>query len=212
MTELLYGTSNKAKIQSMRHMLRSIEVSLANNDTFDLSKVIVEENGNTPLENASIKALAFYDEFSFPVFSCDTGLYLKDIPDKYQPGVQVRRANGNHMNDEEMIQYYANLAAQHGGEITAYYQNAICLVMNKHEIYTRADESLHSEEFIIAAHPHKNRTPGYPLDSLSVHIESGKFYMDLKSDLNYSYVLKKDLSEGFSQFFIDSIGAKYINI
>ena len=88
--------------------------------------------------------MAFYDTFGLPVFSCDTGLYFRNVADKYQPGVQVRRINGHYMDDEEMIEYYANLAAMHGGEITAYYQNAICLVISKYEFYLRADESLHS--------------------------------------------------------------------
>lgn len=210
MTKLLYGTSNKAKLQSMRHMLRTIDVSLLNDDSYDLSCIEIAENGNSPVENARIKAEAFFDALHTPVFSCDTGLYFKDVHEKYQPGVWVRRANGRHMSDEEMISYYAGLAAQHGGEITAYYQNAICLVMNKDEIYTCADDSLHSEEFIISSKPHKNRTNGYPLDSLSVHIESGEFYMDLPADAAHSYVLKKDISEGLCRFFMDSIGAKII--
>ena len=48
MTKLLYGTSNKAKLQSMRHMLRTIDVSLLNDDSYDLSRIEIAENGNSP--------------------------------------------------------------------------------------------------------------------------------------------------------------------
>ena len=145
-----------------------------------------------------------------PVFSCDTGLYFRNVEDKYQPGVTVRRINGKYLNDEEMIEYYASLAKSHGGQLTAYYKNAICLVIDKKQIYSYDGDSIHSEEFIISSHPHTMRTEGYPLDSLSIHKSSGKYYMDLRADTAHSYVLKKDLSQGFSNFFIDSIGAKNI--
>ena len=210
MIHLLYGTTNEAKIKSMHHMLKDIDVSLLNCKSSDLSQIKISETGNSPVENACIKAEAFYNTLKVAVFSCDTGLYFKGVPHKYQPGVWVRRANGHAMTDEEMISYYADLAKKYSGQITAYYQNAICLVMGESEIYTRADETLHSEEFIISSVPHKSRVDGYPLDSLSVHIESGKFYMDLHNDEKYSYVLKKDLSVGFCRFFIDTIGAKKI--
>ena len=32
------------------------------------------ESGRTPLENARLKAQAYYQAFRMPVFSCDTGL------------------------------------------------------------------------------------------------------------------------------------------
>lgn len=210
MIKLLYGTSNKAKISSMKHMLKNINVSLLN-DEITLPELEIDENGATPVENAKIKALAFYRELKMPVFSADTGLYFKDVEEKYQAGVTVRRANNKYMNDEEMIAYYANLAKIHGGEITAYYQNAMCLVMNENEIYCYDGEDIYSEEFIITSRPHKNRTQGFPLDSLSIHIESGRFYMDLEGDSAHGYVLKKDLSDGICNFFVDSVSTiKYL--
>lgn len=49
----------------------------------------VSENGNTPLENARIKAHAYYNAFRMPVFSCDSGLYFGNVPDEIQPGVHL---------------------------------------------------------------------------------------------------------------------------
>ena len=34
----------------------------------------VKEDGNTPLENARLKAMVYYEAFQIPVFSCDSGL------------------------------------------------------------------------------------------------------------------------------------------
>jgi len=213
MIKLLYGTTNKAKISSMKNSLKSINVSLQNNHNLDLSVVKVVENGDTPIDNAKIKALAFYEKFDVPVFSCDSGLYFKNIDDKYQPGVKVRRVNGKHLNDEEMIEYYANLAKLHSGKLIAYYKNAICLVMSKNEVYCYDGDKIHSEEFIISSIPHKNRTNGFPLDSLSINIESGKYYMDIKKDPSHDYALKKDLSNGFCDFFIENVtGVHGLNV
>jgi len=213
MIKLLYGTTNKAKISSMVNSLKSINVTLLNNDSFDLSVVKVVENGDTPIDNAKIKALAFYKKFKIPVFSCDSGLYFKNVDDKYQPNVKVRRVNDKHLNDEEMIEYYASLAKMHGGELISYYKNSICLAMGEDEMYCYDGHKIHSEEFVISSIPHKSRTNGLPLDSLSIHIESGKYYMDIKKDLSHAYALKKDLSNGFCDFFIENIkGVHRLNV
>lgn len=209
MIKLLYGTTNEAKITSMKHMLRGINVSLVNSGSYDLHKIKIDENGKTPVENAKIKALTFYEAYKVPVFSCDTGLYFKGSAHKYSPMCAVRRINGKYLNDDEMIEYYANLAKDHDGQLTAYYQNAISLVLSPNEIYSYDGEELNSEDFIITSAPHRHRTKGYPLDSLSIHLKSGKFYMDLRADTAHSYVLKKDLSEGFCNFFLDNLNGTH---
>ena len=75
---------------------------------------IVNENGNTPLENAEIKARAYFETFHMPVFSCDSGLYFDELKDEEQPGIHVRRVNGKELSDEEMTEYYASLAKKYG--------------------------------------------------------------------------------------------------
>ena len=39
-------------------------------------KMHIEENGSNPLDNAKLKALAYYDVLRVPVFSCDSGLKI----------------------------------------------------------------------------------------------------------------------------------------
>ena len=53
----------------------------------------INENGKTPLENAEIKAKAYYEAFQMPVFSCDSGLYFDELQEEEQPGLHVRRIN-----------------------------------------------------------------------------------------------------------------------
>lgn len=91
--KLLYGTGNQAKLAAMRSRLRQIGIELVGlndlkADGLDIPKVV--ENGNTPLENARLKAKGYYETFHIPVFSCDSGLYFDNVPDEIQPGVHVR--------------------------------------------------------------------------------------------------------------------------
>ena len=72
--KLLFGTGNAAKLSVMRNRLKKIDIELIGlNDLMAEGMDIPEiaETGSTPLENARIKALAYYRAFDMPVFSCD---------------------------------------------------------------------------------------------------------------------------------------------
>lgn len=69
--KLLYGTSNLAKLSAMRNRLGQLDIELIGlNDLRAEGKSIPEviEDGNTPLENARLKAMAYYEVFQIPVF------------------------------------------------------------------------------------------------------------------------------------------------
>lgn len=183
--KLLYGTGNPAKLSAMKSRLESLDIELMDlNDLkaegCSISKVT--ENGNTPLENARLKALAYYEAFHMPVFSCDSGLYFDDVPDEAQPGVHVRNVNGKSLSDEEMIEYYAGLAKRYGN-LVARYRNAICFVMDETHIYEAMEPAMESEKFILTDKPHGTiRKKGFPLDSLSIDMKTNQYYYDLPED------------------------------
>ena len=140
----------------------------------------INENGKTPLENAEIKARAYYEAFHMPVFSCDSGLYFEELQEEEQPGLHVRRINGRELTDVEMIQHYASLAQKHGGSIIGRYRNAIYFILDEKHHYSSMDISIATEPFILVAEPHPKRVEGFPLDSLSKDIATGKYYYDLE--------------------------------
>lgn len=110
--KLLYGTGNLAKLSAMRNRLEQLDIELIGlNDLRVEGKNVpeVKEDGNTPLENARLKAMVYYEAFQIPVFSCDSGLYFDNVPDEVQPGVHVRNVNGKCLSDDEMIDYYSGL-------------------------------------------------------------------------------------------------------
>lgn len=157
----------------------------------------VPEDGNTPLENARQKAIAYYEAFRMPVFSCDSGLYFDDVPDEVQPGVHVRNINGKCLSDDEMIEYYTGLVRKYG-KLKARYKNAICFVKDREHIYEAMEPSMASEPFLLTDRPHSTvRKQGFPLDSLSVDSKTGQYYYDLPSD-RLDQVAVED---GFLMFF-----------
>lgn len=112
--KLLYGTGNLAKLSAMRNRLEQLDIELIGlNDLRVEGKNVpeVKEDGNTPLENARLKAMAYYEAFQIPVFSCDSGLYFDNVPNEVQPGVHVRNVNGKCLSDDEMIDYYSGLVS-----------------------------------------------------------------------------------------------------
>lgn len=182
MIRLLYGTTNPAKLTAMRDHISPLGIDLIGLEDLEGAIPQVAENGSTPLENARMKAHAYYEHYRMPVFSCDSGLYLEGLPKELQPGIHVRTVSGKYLSDEEMLSYYSGLAKAYG-DLTARYVNAICLVLDAEHIYESMDESLASEKFILTAIPYPGSVrKGFPLDSLSKEIASGKYYYELNHD------------------------------
>lgn len=225
--KLLFGTGNQAKLSVMRKRLDKLGIELIGlNDLMAEGKSIPEvaENGSTPLENARLKAMAYYEAFHIPVFSCDSGLYfagscgddyiydevlkasseslLHKVPDEIQPGVHVRNINGKYLSDEEMVEYYTGLAGKYGN-LVAEYRNAICFVMDKEHIYESMDPSLYSEKFVITDKPYSAiRKKGFPLDSISIDMKTGKYYYDLTDGELEQFAVK----DGFLRFLEKVLG------
>lgn len=74
--KLLYGTTNRAKLDAMKKALAGLPIELIG--LGDLSGPLpkIEEDGATPLENAQRKARAYYEAFGIPVFPATAGCIL----------------------------------------------------------------------------------------------------------------------------------------
>lgn len=195
--KLLYGTGNPAKLADAKKWLEGLDYEVLSLRDMKGEIPEVPEDGNTPLENARQKALAYYKAFGIPVFSCDSGLYFDNVPEEDQPGVHVRTVKGKYLTDQEMQDHYAGLAVKYGN-LTARYRNAICLVLDEHHSVELMDDSIASEPFLLTSKPHPRAlNKGYPLDSLSVHIESGQYYYDMDKN----QVEQLAVRNGFRRFF-----------
>jgi 8-oxo-dGTP diphosphatase len=162
----------------MKNALAPLGIQIAGINETGVPVPDIDENGGTPLENARIKALAYYDIIRRPVFACDSGLYIEGLPSGEQPGVHVRMIDGKRLSDDDMIEHYSAIAGRLGGKAAARYMNGICLVMDSRRIYDHFGDDIAGEPFYITSVPHSRRVPGFPLESLSVHISSGRYYFD----------------------------------
>lgn len=202
--QIIYGTKNVGKLKSMRECLSVLEdVSITGLSEIGGDFPDVEEDGIDPLSNARKKALAYFDILKKPVFSVDSGLYFDNLSADLQPGLDVRRVNGKRLTDDEMIAYYSDLARAHGGGLVGRYRNGICLVAGENRVFEHMGDDIATEKFRLVSKPHKKREEGFPIDSLSVHIESGEYYFDRPAEKEAAWHIEK----GFLKFFTAAIQA-----
>lgn len=169
--KVLIATKNEAKIKKYSTMLNTLGLEYLT--LKDLKNDIdVEETGNTPKENSIIKAKSYYEVSNMPVLVDDCGLVLDKLPGDKQPGVFVRRAgDGRRMSDEEMIDIYSKEIEAVGGESTGGFVISITIIDKNGQIHT----SVEKHDRLFVSKPCKERTPGYPMNSLIYNKESGKY-------------------------------------
>lgn len=204
MFQVIYATKNPAKLLAMQSRMKGLpveilgleEVHLVRPDLNIESLPQVTETGSTPLENAQLKARAYHKAIGFPVFSCDSGLYFEGDAKKEQPGVHVRTVNGVRLTDEQMVTHYAALAKKYG-KIKAYYKNAICLVLDEKTEYKAMNPTMESGRFYLTDKPHKETKPGFPLDGISLTLDTMEYYYDVAREQLDEIAVE----EGFLTFF-----------
>lgn len=201
MKKILYGTTNRAKIEHMREMLHGLGIEIVGLNDICEKIPKVNEDGITPLENARKKAERYFSEFGIAVFSCDSGLYLEGVRDEDQPGVNVRRVKGKELSDEEMIEHYSDLARINGGEVVVWYENAIYIKIDKDTSFGYQGPEISSEKFIISEKPFDKRMKGFPLDSLSKHFVTKRYFFEGPQQEDH----KDEVKEGFRKFFKESL-------
>ena len=119
MKKLLFATTNQSKINRFKEGLLKKGVELLSLGDLNLN-IEVEESGTSAIDNALIKARAYQTLVDIPIMAMDDNLFLEGVPDKEQPGTNVRRIGGKRLTDEEMLQHYISLVDRFGidGKIT----------------------------------------------------------------------------------------------
>ena len=175
--EVLFATTNPAKIKSYKEKLEEHGIKVLTLKDLGIN-ADVEETGKTAIENAKIKAETYGKIAKKITIGIDTNLFFENVPEDKQPGTHVRRVNGKTLSDEEMIDYYKNLAKEYGGKLTAKWVNGVAIYNGK-ETKTY---SFNKSKFYLVDSDSKKRHPGYPLDSISVITEFNKYLTDLTEE------------------------------
>lgn len=197
--KVLFATSNPAKVRNYKEKLLKSGIELLTLKDIDIH-IHVEENGKNAIENAYIKAKAYYDELEIPTIGMDNNLFIEGIPDELQPGVFVRRINGRELNDDEMIEYYTKLVKEYGGKLKARWVYGMVLI-SENGIY---EYSWSYDDFYLVDKVNAKRNPGYPLDSISIDEKLNKYFVDMTEEDRIKNK-KQDKDDEVINFIINSL-------
>ena len=172
MKEILFATGNTSKVARYKDKLLERGIVVKSLKDIDVN-IDIDENGDTAIENAIIKAKAYYEETKLPTMATDDTMFLVDVPDDKQPGVYVRRVNGRRLNDEEMIEHYTNLVKEYGkdGKLDTKWVLGMVVVKDG-KVYTH--EEITSEYYLLDT-PAIDMREGYPLSSILFNKKANKY-------------------------------------
>lgn len=179
MKEILFATGNESKVNRFKEKLLERGILLKSLKDININ-LEVEENGKTAIENAEIKAKAYYDVTKITTMAMDDTMYIDDIPEDKQPGVFVRRVNGKRLNDEKMIEYYINLVKMYGkdGKLNTKWISGMAIIKDG-KISTYTDTT---SEYYLVDTPAKDMIEGYPLSSILVNRKVNKYDIYLSEE------------------------------
>ncbi|MFH1620628.1 MAG: non-canonical purine NTP pyrophosphatase [Patescibacteria group bacterium] len=174
--QLLIATSNPAKVERVRKLLADIKAQILTPVEAGITPVDIEE-GSDIAENAVRKARAYLDLTKLPILGLDSAFVISG--ETIDPAKVKRNALGNRDEDtltpqeigDLMINYYKKLAQNHGGQIPAYWQDAIVLVLPDGSVrqeQARRDVTLTTES-------HGAVNPHVPLRSMYIVAANGKY-------------------------------------
>lgn len=197
--KILFATSNPAKIEFYVKELKRNHIEVLTLKDINL-KLKVDETGKNAIENAIIKAEAYYNATKIKTIAIDDTLFIEEIPEELQPGTKVRRVNGRELSDEEMLVYYTSLVNSYGGKLTATWKKGVAICEGKEVKTFECDNN----SFYLVDIPSQNKHEGYPLDSISKIRETGKYFTELSEEEEKRYK-KTGTKEKIIKFIINNI-------
>ncbi|HEU5227883.1 MAG TPA: non-canonical purine NTP pyrophosphatase [Ktedonobacteraceae bacterium] len=179
MNELIIGTGNTAKKNAMRAALAPLGIAVKGTDDLGIS-LHIPEDGATAQENARKKALAYAEALDRPVLSIDNALYLQGLSDDEQPGIHTRRVPGKtgRATDEELLAYYSAKVKTLGGTIKGRWEYALCIATPDGQVM----EQVFLSPRLFVNEPCASMLPGYPLESIQIEPESGKYIAEMTNE------------------------------
>ncbi len=203
--KILIGTTNESKIKRFKELINKEVEFLTLKDLNIESEP--QEKGNTPEENARIKA-EFYGKYFDTVVCNDSGLYFNELPitDSRQPGLNIRTPQGKRLDDEEMIKYYSKLIKSLGGKVSAFYLDGFAIYQNG-KVFSYMNLGFAKQmDFLMVDSPVKERNIGWPLDSLSINKRTGLYFTDKNNKYyNEDNIITADYMKSLEEFMAQTL-------
>ena len=178
MKTLTMGTTNSAKVAQLAGCLAPIGIQVVGVEDKSLLPY-VEEDGATVLENARKKAVVYSKALGQRVISMDNSLFIEGLSDERQPGMHVRRINGKDAStDDELLAHGQELIASLGERGNAYWEYGVCIADPDGKSW---DTVLRTPR-IFTSIASSQRMPGYPLESIQIDPESGKYISEMSEE------------------------------
>lgn len=180
MKKIVFATGNPTKAKRFSKGLLEYDIEVLSLKDLDL-KLDSDENGNTAIENALIKARECYQKTNMPSIGMDDTLYLENVPNDKQPGLFVRRVNGKNLIDEEMIIHYTNLVKKYGknGKLNCKWIYGLAVI---NELGIENTYTWEKDDFYMVDIPSDKMHPGYPLNSISKYKSIDKYFTDITDE------------------------------
>ena len=175
--KILFASKNPAKISYYAEELKKLDLEILTLKDLDL-ELEIKEDGKNAIENAIQKAKPYYEATHITTIGIDDNLYLEGLSDEEQPATHVRRINGKRLNDDEILDYYINVVKKLGGKADAKWVKGIAICSNKGIKTFEYSRS----KFYFVTEKSKIMHEGYPLDSISIIPEFGKYLTELTEE------------------------------
>lgn len=175
MQSVTMGTTNQAKIAQIAGALSLIGVEVRGVQDKSLLPEVIED-GTTVAENARKKAIAYAGALGTTVLSMDNALYLDGLPLEDQPGIHVRRINGEvRSSDDELLDHYQQVIRSLGGRIGGRWDFGVCVAGPDGRVW----ETVIKSPRVFTSERSQKTIHGYPLESLQVDPETGVYIAEM---------------------------------
>ncbi|TAK05622.1 hypothetical protein EPO33_00540 [Patescibacteria group bacterium] len=176
---VLIATTNPAKVERFRKLLRDTGVELLVPQDLGLEPVDVDE-GSDIAENARRKVLAYRGLTDLPILGMDNAFVIPS--EDLDPAMVKRNAlaglDETAMSRDEVaaayIAFYGSIAVRHGGRVPAHWEDAFALSLPDGTV--REDRS--HRPVTLTAEVHGQVDPHFPTRSLYIVEPSGKYVVD----------------------------------
>lgn len=200
MYEIVIGTGNPAKKKAVQAALAPLGIAVLGTD--DLNLVLdVLEDGATAQENARKKSLAYARALGRPVLSIDNALYMDGLRESEQPGIYTRRVPGREgrATDAELLEYFTRRVEALGGKVRGHWEYAVCIADSAGRTFERSFLS----HRLFVNQPSTHMLPGYPLESIQIEPESGRYVSEM-TDEEQAVFWQKTVGQPLSEFVRDA--------